>query len=60
MLDAFPEYDKLTTDELHSRLFQLEDFISHMDSMIADEDAKFNRYKVSLFSIASLNSIELF
>ncbi len=49
MLYDFPEYDKLTGDELHSSLFQLEDFISHVDSMIADEEAKFNRYKVSLF-----------
>jgi len=46
MLDAFVEYDKLNADELHTRLFQLEDLISHIDSMIADEDSKFKRYKV--------------
>jgi len=49
MLDPFSEYDKLSPDELHTRLFQLEDLISHFDTMIADEDAKFKRYKVKIY-----------
>ena len=46
MLETFSEYEKLSPDELHAKLFEIDDFISHIDSMISEEDAKFKRYRV--------------
>ena len=45
MLEAFSEYDNLSSDELNARLFEIEDLISHFNNNIKDEDMKFNRYK---------------
>ena len=45
MLEAFSEYDNLSSDELNARLFELEDLISHYNNNIKEEDMKFNRYK---------------
>ncbi len=56
MIDSFSEYSGLSLDELRARLFEIEDFLSHIDSNIADEDAKFKRYKVRLY-IINLNTL---
>lgn len=46
MLEAFSEYDKLSAEVLHAKLFEIEDYMSQLDFLIQEEDAKFQRYKV--------------
>ena len=46
MLEVFTEFDGISADELHAKLFEIDDLIVHLDSNIKEEDNKFNRYKV--------------
>ena len=45
MLEAFHEFYNFCVDK-NSKLFELEDLISHFDNNNKDENMKFNRYKV--------------
>ncbi len=47
MLEAFSEYDNLNQDELHAKLFEIDDNVSHLNMAISEEDYKFQRYKVN-------------
>jgi ubiquitin carboxyl-terminal hydrolase L5 len=46
MLEVFTEFDNLSFVELNTKLFEIEDLVTHFDNLIKDEEMKFKRFRI--------------